>query len=523
MQFNFLLFYLVILNFKNIFSKYTTNSPVFCLLGKTCELIISKDSTENWDDNMNECKLNEDKCSLNYDTNNGSTIFDFHLLIFNVIIFTLNNEDNNLKITIQNYSNLNNLSITAIIEDDYEYNDEDIILFKKGYEELEGDLLFSLEIDESMIVPKSPDSGSIYFPFIDSILYFPNIISTIEEISTTFKIIIQSNDIDNIDNNSFIISNPSKTFNELLIFSEKENDNLFFESNKNFTFPASHDILNFIITYDTYIFTNKQIKNIQIYPFDISIGTSIFLVGFETKDTNVNFITEMNDTINFEENDFFLMNIKDNENIIEKSIYYSEDNHLLSISYDEYGDYDIYINYIDYFIKTSAKISILYPIELDQSANERFFSPYKVILKFKNIIRIDNIIVYITKDDNSIETITNFSLQNDGKTLILNNDITESGNYKITINNKQISLDKVDYFLTIYEEIKLEKKYLHIFDSILVDFPTNTIDILLNNESINQENIDITMPSILITITEYGLNNISLKLDIILVLNILNV
>ena len=136
---------------------------------------------------MNECKLNEDKCSLNYDTNNGSTIFDFHLLIFNVIIFTLNNEDNNLKITIQNYSNLNNLSITAIIEDDYEYNDEDIILFKKGYEELEGDLLFSLEIDESMIVPKSPDSGSIYFPFIDSILYFPNIISTIEEISTTFK------------------------------------------------------------------------------------------------------------------------------------------------------------------------------------------------------------------------------------------------------------------------------------------------------------------------------------------------
>ena len=513
MQFNILLFYLVILNFKNIFSNYTTNSPVFCLLGKTCELIISKDSTENWDDNMNECKLNEDKCSLNYDTTNGSTIFDFHLLIFNVIIFTLNNEDNNLKITIQNYSNLNNLSIMAIIEDDYEYNDEDIILFKKGYEELEGDLFFSVEIDESMIFPKSPDSGSIYFPFVESILYFPNIISTIEEISTTFKIIIQSKDIDNIDNNSVIISNPSKTFNEFLIFSEKENDNLFFESNMNFTFPASHDILNFIITYDTYIFTNKQIKNIQIYPFDISIGTSIFLVGFEIKDTNLNFITEINDTINFEENDFFLMNIKDNENIIEKSIYYSEDNHLLSISYDEYGDYEIYVNYVDYFIKTSAKISILYPIELDQSENERFFSPYKVILKFKNIIRIDNIIVYITKDDNSIETITNFSLQNDGKTLILNDDITESGNYKITINNKQISLDKVDYFLTIYEEIKLEKKYLHIFDSILVDFPTNTIDILLNNESINDENIDITMPSILITITEYGLNNISLKLD----------
>ena len=75
MEFNFILFSFIILIIKGVFAKFSTNSPVFCLLGHSCKLKIYKDSTDNWEINKEEnCDSNdnEDTCSFSYNTSIGS-------------------------------------------------------------------------------------------------------------------------------------------------------------------------------------------------------------------------------------------------------------------------------------------------------------------------------------------------------------------------------------------------------------------------------------------------------------------
>ena len=155
-------------------------------------------------------------------------------------------------------------------------------------------------------------------------------------------------------------------------------------------------------------------------------------------------------------------------------------------------------------------VSIIYRLELDQNKNERFLSPHNVILQLKNKINRDNINITIIKDGTT-EIETDYSLNDEDKTLSINNTFIEPGNYKILINNKKLSYDSLEYNLTIYETIKLEKKYIFLYSYISITYPTDIDDILLNSKSINQS-ININNSSISIQITEVGLNKISLLL-----------
>ena len=299
MEFNFILFYLIFLIIKGVFS-YTTNSPVFCLLGETCKLTIMKENTEIWDSNINEecqSKDNEDVCSFTYDTNNGSSIYTFNNFTFNVIIFTLNNENNRLNIVIQNYSKLNDMKILAIIGEEEEENVDNNITMKEQYDNLEGYLTFSIIESDSEIMgimeKKNPDSGEIYLPLINDILYFPNLISKYEEINTTFKLVIQTYNIINSNHlKSFVISNFSEEFEEFSIEEDEEEKILYsylLNTIRISTFPPSNDELNFILQYNLF-FTNTQFLNLILYPFDIAINQSLFLID-SSKIINVNFIT----------------------------------------------------------------------------------------------------------------------------------------------------------------------------------------------------------------------------------------
>ena len=519
MEFNFILFYLIILIIKGVFAKFSTNSPVFCLLGHSCKLKIYKDSTDNWEINKEEnCDSNdnEDTCSFSYNTSNGSSIYNFNDFEFKIIIFTLNNENDILNITIQNYSNLDDMKILAIIDEESEENIDDIITMKEEYTYLTGYLTFSIKETDFMTINKTPESGPIYFPLISPSLYFPNIISSVQEINTTFKVMMSTYNNDSFNVESFVISDLENQFNLLVVgyeYEEEDNEiilhNYFFESELNITIPPSNEMIYFYLTFNS-IFINIQLFEIILFPYDISISEDMFLIGNEPKNTYVNFITEIDQILNSENLKFILVN-KDDINIIYRSINYNETNNLLSISCDAYGNYDIYIEYIEYQIKTSAGVSIIYRIELDQNNNERFFSPHNVILQLKNKIIRDNINVTIIKDGTT-EIETDYSLNDEDITLSINNTFIESGNYKILINNKKLSYDSLEYHLTIYETIKLEKKYISLFSYISITYPTDIDDILLNSKSIGQGIININNSNISIQITEVGLNKISLLL-----------
>ena len=157
MEFNFILFYLIILIIKGVLAKFSTNSPVFCLLGQSCKLKIYKDSTDNWEINKEEkCDSNdnEDTCSFSYNTSIGSSIYNFNDFEFKIIIFTLNNENDILNITIQNYSNLNDIKLLAIIDEESEENIDDIITINKKYTYLTGYLTFSIIETELVTIEK---------------------------------------------------------------------------------------------------------------------------------------------------------------------------------------------------------------------------------------------------------------------------------------------------------------------------------------------------------------------------------
>ena len=517
MEFNFILFYLIFLIIKGVFS-YTTNSPVFCLLGETCKLTIMKENTEIWDSNINEecqSKDNEDVCSFTYDTNNGSSIYTFNNFTFNVIIFTLNNENNRLNIVIQNYSKLNDMKILAIIGEEEEENVDNNITMKEQYDNLEGYLTFSIIESDSEIMgimeKKNPDSGEIYLPLINDILYFPNLISKYEEINTTFKLVIQTYNIINSNHlKSFVISNFSEEFEEFSIEEDEEEKILYsylLNTIRISTFPPSNDELNFILQYNLF-FTNTQFLNLILYPFDIAINQSLFLID-SSKIINVNFITTLDNNKIDEDWKFCLA--KDKE-IMEKSINFSPPN-LLNIIYNEFGNYVVYVEYIDYYIKTSANISIIYRIQFDEriNKNERFLSPHNVTLVFKNTILKEYINVSLFKDNNSETIITDYSLNNDGKQFSLNNEITDSGNYTIIIKNNYLSSDKQLYNFTIYEAIKLEKKYISLNNNISIIYLTDLKDILLNDKSIDIIK-NLSNSYISFTISEIGLNKISFEL-----------
>ena len=70
-----------------------------------------------------------------------------------------------------------------------------------------------------------------------------------------------------------------------------------------------------------------------------------------------------------------------------------------------------------------------------------------------------------TNDEQSISD-DDYSLNDEDKTLSINNTFIEPGNYKILINNKKLSYDSLEYNLTIYETIKLEKKYIFLYKHI---------------------------------------------------------
>ena len=240
MEFNFILFYLIILIIKGVFAKFSTNSPVFCLLGRTCELKIYKDNTDNWEINKEEIcdsKDNENTCSFSYNTSNGSSIYYFNDYEFKIIIFTLNNENDILQIKIQNYSNLNNMKLLALIEEESEENIDDIITRKEEYTYLTGYLTFSIKENDFVTINKTPESGAIYFPLLSFSLYFPNIISRVQEINTTFKVMMTTYNNDSFNIHSFVISNSTNQFDLSSIeydYEEEDNEiilyNYFFES-----------------------------------------------------------------------------------------------------------------------------------------------------------------------------------------------------------------------------------------------------------------------------------------------------
>ena len=119
--------------------------------------------------------------------------------------------------------------------------------------------------------------------------------------------------------------------------------------------------------------------------------------------------------------------------------------------------------------------------------------------------------VLINKDNNEQDDTIEFTFDEETKLFSLKNPIEKAGNYQLSIINKYDSTDFIDYPFVIYDTINLEKKYIPVNNTISVTYPTNIVDILLNNISINQI-LNVSETSIDILINRTGINTITLLL-----------
>ena len=503
---NLCLFIFIIFNFvKFCLLNIKTNSPVFCLKGKSCQLQLIND--KQWDENQENCFLNENNktiCYCLYNTNSDNLNNFCNEYEFTIIIFSLNNENNTLIIKIENYNDLNNLTIKGIIDDDIEETnlDTENITFN-DYQNIFGLLTFSIIYENNTETEnKNPDSGEIEFPVISFYTFSPNYISTVEEVNTIFQIPILTTNI------SEYFNNP-----KLIIDSEEINLELFeiipeyflynFKSISNITIKPSNETIYHYLQYNS-IFTNIQKVNLSFVPIDINLTDFSFLIGVFPKSSIINIIYK-----GFEHNIEPIFLLKNSEGEFFNSTI--EDN-TVDITIDIVGDYEVYLLLNNYYIKTSKIVYLTYPIEFDdiQNNNERFLTQRIIKIRLKNSISKDKIIVVLYNNDiNSQNEIDDYSLENNGKIFILNEPIIKSGNYKLTIMSKFSSVDNINYNFKIYENITLEKKYIITNQSISVIYTSDIYDILLNNASIKKE-IDITNESIDVKIRKNGLNNISL-------------
>ena len=502
----FLIFY-IILNFvKFCLLNIETNSPIYCLKGKICQLQLIND--KEWDENKGNCIINEDNkkiCYCLYNTNEDNLTNFCNEYEFTIIIFSLNNENNTLIINIVNYNNLNNITIKGIIDDEHEetnLNTENITF--DNYQNYCGFLTFSIIYENNTETEsKNPDSGEIEFPILSFYTFSPNYISTIEEINTTFKIPIITKNISAYFINPKLLINSEEIDLEL---SEEVSEHFLynFQSIKNITIQPSNETIYHYLQYNNSIFSNTQKLLLSFVPIDINLTDFAFLIGVTPKISKIDFIYK-----GFEHSiePIFILKNSDGE-IFNSTI----ENNYVDISIDILGDYEVYLLLNNYYIKTSKMIYLTYPIEFDhlQKNNERFLNTKIIKFKLKNILSRDKVIIVLYNIDmNSQNEIEDYSFDDNRREFSLNELITKNGNYKITIMNKYSSVDNINYNFKIYENITLEKKYIITNESITVIYTSDIYDILLNNVSI-QKDININDESIDLIIKRNGLNTISL-------------
>ena len=384
MFFFFLLFSFFI---KLIYSTITTNSPIYCLLGKVCELQVISNNEEL--DDTGECTLNEDKtiCTCTYNTTDESHSNTCNGYNFTIIVFSMTNEDEQFNITIENYDELKNITINA--SDDYESysnNGSNLIVFGDYYSYAEGELKFMINGDES--TKKSIDSGQIFLPVISLQIGSPSYISTIETLEMERIIPIQSKNFkDFFISPKFLLNNIEYDLissNQSLEGSDGLNYTFYFTT-KEISFPPSNSSYFGNITYQS-VFTNQQMLPNEFIPVDLEITDEAFLVGVSPKKLNVSIVFLGNNYgINYS------IKVK-NSSGDEFSSNYSDGK--LELNFDEYGTYYLYINNnYEYDIKSSAKVLLLYPISFaeNQISYGRFLAPYTISIYLLNIIQIDKV------------------------------------------------------------------------------------------------------------------------------------
>ena len=499
----YLIIYIIFNIVKFCLLNIETNSPIFCLKGKICQLQLIND--KEWDDNQENCTLNQNNkkiCYCLYDTNKDNLNNLCNEYEFIIIIFSLYQENNTLIINIENYNDLNNITIKGILDDDIEETNLNIenITFN-NYQNLYGLLTFSIIYENNTETKnKNPDSGEIEFPLISFYTFSPNYISTIEEINAIFTIPLITNNIKEYFTNPKLIID-SEEINLELSEELPENFLYIFQSNSNITIKPSNETLYYYLQYDS-IFSNKQKLYLSFVPIDIILSDFDFLIGVSPKSSKIEFVYK-----GYEHTIKPIFLLKNSKGEFFNCLF---ENNTMTITIDIYGDYEVYLLLDNYYIKTSNMVYLTYPIEFDyfQNNNERFLSTRSIKIKLKNIISKDKIIVVLYNiDTNSQDEIEDYNLENNGK--LFTSIISKGGNYKLTIMNKFSSVDNINYYFRIYENITLDKKYIITNQSISVIYTSDIYGIFLNNNPINKE-IDITHESINVTIKKSGLNNISL-------------
>ena len=349
----FLLFFIISYLFKYIYLEIRTNSPLYCLKGKICELQII--SEEAFTEEQN-CTLSENKtiCSCTYNTTNNyrSNIcngYNFIVIVFS--IYFSNDDEEPMFIKIENYDKLNDITIISV-SDDYElYSNEGDIIKLDLYDYVTGELYFSINNNQS--TNKTVDSGTIIFPLIYLQTYYPHYISTVEDINVPFIIPIGSSDFEEYFKSPKLKLND--TFYDLTETGKtsKFNDITFkYYSTENISFPPSKIMYEGYLIFQS-IFENNQSEKLFFTPIDINISKNTFFYFVNPKKTSL----EIN---------IFGFNMGLTGTIIAKNstgetidtIF--EDDELYI--YDErFGVYDIYILIEEYYeIKTSAQFFISY-------------------------------------------------------------------------------------------------------------------------------------------------------------------
>ena len=349
----FLLFFILSYLFKYIYLEIRTNSPLYCLKGKICELQII--SEEAFTEEQN-CTLSENKtiCSCTYNTTNDNQSNICNGYNFIVIIFSMNfsdEEEEQMFIKIENYDKLNDITIISVT-DDYElYSNEEDIIKLDLYDYIIGELYFSINNNQS--TNKTVDSGTIIFPLIYLQTYYPHYISTVEDINIPFIIPISSSDFEEYFKSPKLKLND--TFYDLTeTGNTSQLDDITFKyySTENISFPPSKIMYEGYLIFQS-IFENNQSEKLFFTPIDINISEFSFFTSTNPKNTNVEII-------------FLGFNMGLTGTIIAKNstgetidtIY--EDN-ILEIYDENFGVYDIYILIEEYYeIKTSAQFFISY-------------------------------------------------------------------------------------------------------------------------------------------------------------------
>ena len=450
----FLLFFILSYLFKYIYLEIRTNSPLYCLKGKTCELQII--SEEAFTEEQN-CSLSENKtiCSCTYNTTNDNQSNICNGYNFIVIIFSMNfsdEEEEQMFIKIENYDKLNDITIISV-SDDYElYSNEGDIIKLDLYDYVTGELYFSINNNQS--TNKTVDSGTIIFPLIYLQTYYPHYISTVEDINVPFIIPIGSSDFEEYFKSPKLKLND--TFYDLTETGKtsKFNDITFkYYSTENISFPPSKIMYEGYLIFQS-IFENNQSEKLFFVPINVNISKNTFFYFVNPKKTSL----EIN-ILGFNMGLTGTIIAKNSTGETIDTIY--EDN-ILEIYDENFGVYDIYILIEEYYeIKTSAQFFILYRIAFEENQIKfgRFISPYNISLYLKDIIMINKVYaVLINKDNNEQDDTIEFTFDEETKLFSLKNPIEKAGNYQLSIINKYDSTDFIDYPFVIYDTINLEKK-----------------------------------------------------------------